>query len=110
VDHELACRATVTATRPLPDSDIDRVLAFETLSATEWSAPSPDNTFQPQEFVGIDAHLETKLDALSVYENELRERPHPRSVETIEENARVWGSKAGLSAAEPFKILRTVRR
>jgi LmbE family N-acetylglucosaminyl deacetylase len=110
VDHELACRATVTATRPLPDSEIDRVLAFETLSATEWSVPSPENAFQPQEFVDIDAHLETKLDALSVYEDELRDRPHPRSVETIEENVRVWGSKSGIEAAEPFELLRSVRR
>jgi len=110
VDHELACQATVTATRPLPDSNIDRVLAFETLSATEWAAPSPENAFQPQEFVNIDAHLETKLDALSVYEDELRVRPHPRSIGTVEENARVWGAKAGLPTAEPFEVLRAVRR
>ena len=35
IDHELACRATITATRPLADSEVDRVLAFETLSASE---------------------------------------------------------------------------
>jgi len=110
VDHELACRATVTATRSLPDSDVERVLAFETLSSTEWSVPSPENAFQPQEFVDIDSHLQTKLDALSVYETELRDRPHPRSTEIVEENARVWGAKAGVPAAEPFELLSAVRR
>ena len=110
VDHELACRATVTATRPLADSSVERVLAFETLSATEWSVPSPENAFQPQEFVNVDGYLSTKLDALAVYERELREPPHPRTPETVEQNARVWGAKAGVPAAEPFEVLRAVRR
>jgi LmbE family N-acetylglucosaminyl deacetylase len=110
VDHELACRATVTATRPLADSSVERVLAFETLSATEWSVPSPENAFQPQEFVNVEDHLSTKLDALAVYERELRESPHPRTPETVEQNARLWGAKAGVPAAESFEVLRAVRR
>jgi len=110
VDHELTCRATITATRPLGDSGIERVLAFETLSASEWSVPSPDNAFQPTSFVDISDDLETKLEALSVYENELRESPHPRTVDTVRKNAEVWGSKAGVPAAEPFELLREVRR
>lgn len=110
VDHELACRATVTATRPLADSIVERVLAFETLSATEWSVPSPENAFQPQEFVNVKDHLSAKIDALGVYERELREPPHPRTPETVEKNARVWGAKAGVPAAEPFEMLRGVRR
>jgi LmbE family N-acetylglucosaminyl deacetylase len=110
VDHELACRATVTATRPLADSSIERVLAFETLSATEWAVPSAENAFQPQEFVAVDAHLSTKLDALAAYEDELRSGPHPRTAATVEQNARVWGAKAGVPAAEPFEVLRAVRR
>ncbi len=110
VDHELTCRATITATRPLADSNIHRVLAFETLSASEWSVPSPDNAFQPTSFVDISGHLATKSEALSVYETELRDQPHPRTVDTIEKNAEVWGSKAGVLAAEPFELLREVRR
>ena len=110
MDHELACRATVTATRPLADSGVERVLAFETLSATEWSVPEPSNAFQPTAFVDVSDHLDTKLEALSVYERELREPPHPRTPETVRQNAEVWGTKAGLDAAEPFELLREVRR
>lgn len=109
IDHELACRATITATRPLADSHVDRVLAFETLSATEWSVPRPDNAFQPTLFVDIVGHLDIKTEALAVYEREIREPPHPRTIETVEKNAEVWGSKAGVSAAEPFEILREIR-
>jgi LmbE family N-acetylglucosaminyl deacetylase len=110
IDHELACRATVTATRPLADSTVKRILAFETLSASEWAVPRPDNAFQPTSFVNITQQLETKTDAVSVYERELREPPHPRTIETIRKNAEVWGSKNGVPAAEPFEILREVRR
>lgn len=106
VDHELTCRATVTATRPLVDSSVDRVLAGETLSATEWSAPSPYNAFQPTTFVDVSDHLEAKLAALEVYEGELRNPPHPRTVDTVRRNAQVWGAKAGFEAAEPFEVLR----
>jgi len=109
VDHELACRATMTATRPLVDAGVSRVLAFETLSATEWSVPSPENAFQPQQFVNIDRQLDAKLNALRVYEDELREPPHPRTVATVRRNAKLWGAKAGLPAAEPFEVLRDVR-
>jgi len=110
VDHELACRATVTATRPLADSSVERVLAFETLSASEWAVPEPSNAFQPTTFVNIDGHLDTKLEALSVYEQELREPPHPRTPETVRQNATVWGAKTGLDAAEPLEVLREVWR
>jgi LmbE family N-acetylglucosaminyl deacetylase len=110
IDHELTCRAVTTATRPLKDSSIERVLAFETLSATEWSAPSPENVFQPQTFVNIADQLENKLDALRVYKDELRELPHPRNPKIVRQNAEVWGAKAGIPAAEPFELLREVRR
>lgn len=110
IDHELACRATVTATRPLKDSNIDRVLAFETLSATEWSVPSPENSFQPQHYVNIEDYLNDKLDAVAVYTDELRDPPHPRTIDTIRRNAYIWGAKAGVAAAEPFEVLREFRR
>lgn len=108
VDHELACRATVTATRPLADSYVRRVYGFETLSATEWSVPEPTNAFQPTTFINVSDHLDAKLDALSAYERELRDSPHPRTIETVRKNAEVWGAKSGVPAAEPFELLREV--
>lgn len=110
VDHKLTCRAVVTATRPLTDSNVTRVLAAETLSASEWAVPESDNAFQPTSFVNIGSHLEAKLEALECYEDELRASPHPRTVKTVRQNAEVWGSKAGVTAAEPFELLREVRR
>jgi LmbE family N-acetylglucosaminyl deacetylase len=99
-----------TATRPFKDACVERVLAFETLSATEWSVPEPTNAFQPTTFIDVSDHLDAKLDALSVYERELRDFPNPRTVETVRKNAEVWGAKSGIPAAEPFELLREVDR
>jgi len=109
VDHELACRATLTATRPLADSPVERVLAFETLSSTEWARPESSTAFQPTTFVDISETLATKLAALETYDDELRTNPHPRTLENVERNAELWGAKSGLSVAEPFALLREVR-
>jgi LmbE family N-acetylglucosaminyl deacetylase len=109
VDHELTARAVVTATRPLQDSPVERVLAGEILSATEWSVPAPSDAFQPTTFVDVSEHLQRKLDALTAYETELREHPHPRTVDNVRRNAQLWGAKSGLEAAEPFELLRAVR-
>lgn len=109
VDHELTCRAVLTAARPLAENNVRRVLAFETLSATEWSVPHSSNAFQPTSFVDVSQHLETKIDALSVYESELRNQPHPRTIETVRRNSEVWGSKIGVPAAESFEILREIQ-
>ena len=110
IDHELTCRATVTATRPLTDSQVDRVLAYETLSASEWSVPNSQNAFQPTSFIDISSYIDTKLNALSAYESELRDSPHPRTIESVRKNAVLWGAKSGVEAAEPFEVLREVRR
>lgn len=45
VDHQLIAQAVRTATRPMVDSPVDRLLAFETLSVSEWGMPSVDNAF-----------------------------------------------------------------
>ena len=110
VDHERASRAVLTAARPLPDSSVNRVVGFETLSSSEWSVPEPSNAFQPTSFVDIEEQVPDKLAALSVYEEELRDPPHPRSLEIVKKNAEVWGSKCGVNAAEPFEVLREVQR
>jgi len=109
LSHELTCRAVVTAARPLPESNVSSILAYETLSTSEWSVPHVVNAFQPTTFMDVSEHLDRKLDALTEHSTELREHPHPRNVENVRRNAKLWGAKAGVDAAEPFELLREVR-
>lgn len=105
-DHGVVARATWTACRPFAAPFVTQFLAFETPSSTEWAWPGVETTFVPQVFVDIQDTLETKLDAMTCYEVELRPYPHPRSIEALRERAAYWGSKSGFVAAEPFALLR----
>jgi len=104
-DHRIAHEATVTACRPLPGCDVRRLLAFETLSSTEWSTPSIGPSFTPNRFVAIVDQLELKRRALECYSLEMRPFPHPRSFEAVEALARLRGSHVGQPAAEAFEVL-----
>lgn len=104
IDHGITARAVLTACRPLPGNQTKRILAFEVPSATGWFFP--EFTFSPTVFVDISTTLAVKVNAMKAYRSEVRPYPHPRSLESLQESARVWGSRVGLSAAEPFVLVR----
>jgi LmbE family N-acetylglucosaminyl deacetylase len=77
-------------------------------SSTEWAFGSLV-PFRPTVFVDVSRTLDAKLDALGMYEAELREFPHARSVEAVEHAARRWGSTVGVEAAEAFEVVWELR-
>ena len=110
-DHQLVYEATLTAARPYSAPWVERLLSFETPSASEWSGPQLDLAFVPNVFVDIGGEpLERKLHAMAAYATELRDAPHPRSLEALRTRAGYWGSLAGMAAAEPFALIRELRR
>jgi LmbE family N-acetylglucosaminyl deacetylase len=109
VDHERVYRATLTATRPVSGSLIQRVYAYEVPSSTEWAFHSFTPFFRPNSFMDIGDTLEAKIEAVKLYESEIRDFPHPRSPEVLRSIARRWGSVAGLEAVEAFELVREIR-
>jgi LmbE family N-acetylglucosaminyl deacetylase len=65
--------------------------------------------FRPNVFVDISQTLEAKMKAISIYETEIRDFPHPRSMEAIRASATRWGSVAGCIAAEAFELVRLIK-
>ncbi|MGQ0376798.1 MAG: PIG-L deacetylase family protein [Nitrososphaerota archaeon] len=104
IDHKIVFNATLTACRPFR-SHVKELMCFEVPSSTEWNYPID---FSPNYFVNIAAYLEKKVKALSMYKNEKRSFPHPRSSENIRINAKKWGIVSGINAAEAFKIIRII--
>jgi LmbE family N-acetylglucosaminyl deacetylase len=102
-DHRITFQSVLTATRPLPGHFLRGVFSFPILSSTEWNF---EKAFNPNFFVDIENSLDVKTRAMSCYPSELREWPHPRSLQTIEHHARLFGSFVGKGAAEPFRIVR----
>ena len=107
-DHEVVAEAVLTAFRPLPGERPVTLLGFEALSSTEWNASPGAPAFVPNWFEDATPGLERKVAAMAAYASELREWPHPRSLEGIRVAARRWGMTVGLEAAEPFMLLRRV--
>lgn len=107
-DHRLVFEAAMVATRPKPNLTIRKVLCYEVLSETEWAAPFEESAFIPNIWTKISGVLETKLKAMSAYKSELKEFPHPRSLEAITTLAKMRGANVGVDAAEAFMLVREI--
>ena len=84
---------------------VRRVLAYETLSETEFGL-DPDTRFHPNVFVDISAFLERKIELLQIYKSELGHFPFPRSATAVRVLAQYRGANSGFEAAEAFQLLR----
>ena len=107
-DHEWIFKAAMVAARPQPAQVVQRVLAYETPSETEWAVAAADTQFSPNYFVGIEYHLRAKLEAFSCYRSQIKSFPHPRSLPGIEALARWRGASVGVPAAEAFWLVRSL--
>lgn len=107
IDHRTAFAAVQTATRPIFEFCVKEIYCFETFSSTEWSFINTDN-FLPNYFVNIEATMQDKLEGMKCYKSELREFPHPRSLESLEINAKRWGTVIGCAYAEAFECIRKI--
>ena len=109
-DHRLVFEASMVALRPLKESTVARILCYETLSETEWGSSEIESIFVPNVYVNIENTLETKLKAMSAYASELKDYPHPRSLDMLKVLAQKRGAEAGLVAAEAFMLVREIAR
>jgi LmbE family N-acetylglucosaminyl deacetylase len=106
IDHRITYQAVLTATRPMSDCSVKEIYSFEILSSTEWNYPL---SFNPDVYFDISDTLKDKIKAMSYYESELKNFPHPRSLKGIELNAKYWGMRVGLDAVEAFKSIRIIK-
>lgn len=106
LDHRLVAEAVMVACRPIPGASVKEIFFWETLSSTEWVAPS--DAFKPNLFIDISETLDSKKKALQAYKSEIRKFPHPRSIEGVDALARFRGIQSGVLAAESFEVARII--
>jgi len=104
-DHRIVYDATVSCTKWFRYPSVKRVLAYETLSETDFSLGT-DRRFCPNVFIDIEPFLNDKLLAMDIYSSELGAFPFPRSHEAIRALAMLRGAASGFMAAEAFELLR----
>lgn len=106
IDHQITFNAVITATRPMLNENVKEIYSFEILSSTEWKYPL---SFSPDVFFDISTTIDLKLKAMNIYQSELCEYPHPRSLEGIKLNARYQGLRVGYKNVEAFKSIRVIK-
>ena len=106
IDHQLVFRSCLVAAHPHQAAFPRNVLAYETLSETNWNAPYLFPSLPLPLYVAIETSLPRKLDAMRAYKSQLRDSPHERSIETIDALSRLRGATIHCAAAEGFVLVR----
>ena len=108
IDHRVVSNAVLTAFRPQPNENCRELRVFEISSSTDFGHENISGRFIPNLFVNIAETWSSKLSALKIYENEMRLYPHSRSLESIENLAKIRGNQVGIHMAEAFQIIRRI--
>jgi LmbE family N-acetylglucosaminyl deacetylase len=104
-DHRIVFDAVASCTKWFRHPSIKRVLAYETISETDFGL-GISQVFQPNVMIDIEPYLADKLRAMEIYASELSEFPFPRSHKAMQALATLRGAASGFVAAEAFELLR----
>jgi LmbE family N-acetylglucosaminyl deacetylase len=104
-DHRVCFDAVAACTKWFRYPFIRRVLAYETLSETDFVL-RPEDVFAPNYFVDVSAFVEQKIAIMGTYRSELGTHPFPRSETSIRALAELRGAQSGFHFAEAFQLLR----
>ena len=108
-DHRITFEAALVSSRPINDNPVRRILAYETLSETECAAPFGDDSFVPTVFEDISKYVDKKLEAFRFFTTQIKNPPHPRSLESIENISKLRGSTVACLNAEAFILIREIK-
>lgn len=106
IDHQLVAKATLTAFRPQSFKSPTKIYSYYVPSSTDYN---PISTFDGKSYFALSPeHVNSKKKALEIYGNEMRDPPHSRSHENVENLMKVWGAEAGAEYCEKFKLIREI--
>lgn len=106
IDHRKTYQAVITACRPCNVNSPNELYSFEVLSSTEWQLEG--EKFKPNVYADIEKELKKKLEAMSAYKSEVRDYPHPRSLNGIRILAQYRGLECGKEYGEAFRLIRKI--
>ena len=108
IDHRVIANSVFTAFRPQPEEMCKEIRLFEVSSATDFSHESITSIFSPNLYIDIQNTWKYKALALEGYGIEIKNYPHTRSLEGLQNLAKVRGNQVGISMAEAFQIARKI--
>lgn len=108
-DHSVVFDAVSALSKWFRYPSVKKLLAYETLSETEFGINPDIPVFRPNVFVDITGFLEKKIEIMKCYSGEMKDFPFPRSAEAIEALAKFRGSTIGTKSAEAFMLLKEIQ-
>ncbi|KGM27555.1 GlcNAc-PI de-N-acetylase [Photorhabdus luminescens] len=107
-DHEIVYDCVMSCSKIFRYPYVKRILAYETLSETDFGMKPEDGGFRPNVFIDISAYLERKLTIMGVFKSEIGEFPFPRSEKALRALATLRGVQSGCEGAEGFMLIKEV--
>lgn len=107
-DHRSVFNAAYSCTKSFRYPFIKKVLMIETLSETEFSPSTKEDSFIPNVFIDISRYMNEKIQIIKIYDSELGDHPFPRSERNIEALGVLRGATAGCIYAESFMLLKEI--
>lgn len=105
-DHQLIFQAAMVCSRPVGERRPSLILAYETVSETDWYAPPLTPPFIPNVFIDITPYIVKKLEACEMYESQMQPAPHQRSIEALRALSITRGHAMGFEHGEAFMLVR----
>jgi LmbE family N-acetylglucosaminyl deacetylase len=105
-DHAALFNAVNVATRATGTGAPAKLYSYEICTTTRFNVGA---AWLPNTYVNISDWLEAKLKAMQCYQTELRQAPHPRSLEGLRIMAAERGAAMGMAAAEALMLVRELR-
>ncbi len=105
-DHQITHKAVIASTKSFRAPGIKRILAYETVSETEFATANKKNAFLPNVFVDTALFLDKKIEIMKIYKDEIRRFPFPRSTKNLKALATFRGAMMGTRYAEAFMHIR----
>lgn len=105
VDHQIVTKALLTVFRPQYGHKF-KIYSYYVPSSTDYN---PIVHFDANSYIEVSQNdVFNKLKALAIYEKEMRNYPHSRSYQNVENLIKVWGCEVGLRNCEKFKLIREI--
>ena len=109
-DHRLVFESSIVACRPTSSQCVRKLFLYSVPSSTEWNVQTASTAFLPNWFEDIGGEFaQRKYRAMACYETELREYPHPRSIQSLISTDLAEGIRIGVQAAESFMLVRAIQ-
>lgn len=105
-DHAALFEAANVACRPVGAAGPGRLYSYEIATTTRFNLPG---SWHANTYVEISDVIEEKLAAMAAYQTELRDPPHPRSLEGLRIMAQERGVCIGKRYAEALMLVRDIR-